>query len=147
MLAMAGKAMAGVKKWFDDGVAGSGPRAVMATRPIALTRTVSLVAIGTSTGGPAALHRILIDLPTTFTVPIVVVQHMSRGFIDGLAKRLSANVALKVVVADDGQILVPGNGVPCARRSPYRRARRDGRVALSSAAQIGGFRTVGRFSI
>jgi two-component system chemotaxis response regulator CheB len=137
LLAMA-KAMAGVKvvrRWGG----GSGPRAVMATRPIALTRTVSLVAIGTSTGGPAALHRILIDLPTTFAVPIVVVQHMSRGFIDGLAKWLSANVALRVVVAEDGQILSPGT-VYLAPDDRHMGVRGDGRVALSSAAQVGGFR-------
>jgi two-component system chemotaxis response regulator CheB len=40
---------------------------------------VKLIAIATSTGGPAALHRILIELPRDFGVPIVVVQHMAHG--------------------------------------------------------------------
>jgi len=138
LLAMA-KAMAGVKVVRRWGAGNRGRVAPPSGRPIVPTRGVQLVTIGTSTGGPAALHRILIDLPTNFAVPIVVVQHMARGFIEGLAKWLSANVALKVIVADDGQMLVPGT-VYLAPDGSHMGVRGDGRVALSSAAIVSGFR-------
>jgi two-component system, chemotaxis family, protein-glutamate methylesterase/glutaminase len=137
LLAMA-KAMASVKvvrRWGGVGARPSPSHGRAAVSP----RQMRLVAIGTSTGGPAALHRILIDLPPTFTAPIVIVQHMARGFIGGLAKWLSANVALKVLVAEDGQTLLPGT-VYLAPDDHHMGVRGDGRVALSSAAAIGGFR-------
>ncbi|MEO7084815.1 MAG: chemotaxis-specific protein-glutamate methyltransferase CheB [Gemmatimonadaceae bacterium] len=137
LLSMA-KAMAGVKvvRRWGGGAARVTPPSGRTAHPV---RRVTMVAIGTSTGGPAALHRILIDLPPTFPVPIVVVQHMARGFIDGLAKWLSANVALKVVVAEDGQRLVAGT-VYLAPDERHMGVRGDGRVALSSAAAVSAFR-------
>lgn len=102
------------------------------------TRTARAVAIGTSTGGPAALHRILIDLPRDFPAPILVVQHMARGFIDGLARWLSANVALKVVVGADGDTLAPGTVYVGPDNRHLGVA--DGRVALSDDAPSNGFR-------
>jgi two-component system chemotaxis response regulator CheB len=105
------------------------PRAGRATR---------VIAIGTSTGGPAALHRILIDLPRDFPAPIVVVQHMARGFIDGLARWLSANVAVKVTVGGDGDALSPGT----VYLGPDNRhiGVADGRIVLSDEAALNGFR-------
>src|SRR6185436_16726900 len=93
-----------VRRWSVPGTRRPAPGRARA-EPNGITR---LIAIGTSTGGPAALHRILIDLPRDFSIPIVVVQHMARGFIDGLAKWLGANVALKVTTASQGELLVPG---------------------------------------
>lgn len=100
---------------------------------------VRLVAIGTSTGGPAALHRILIDLPRDYPVPVVVVQHMARGFIDGLAKWLGANVALKVTTAAHGEPLVSGT-VYIAPDDHHLGVSSEGRAVLSTAAAIAGFR-------
>jgi len=98
-----------------------------------------LVAIGTSTGGPAALHRILIDLPRDFDVPIVVVQHMARGFIDGLVKWLSGSVALKVTTAAHGEPLLAGT-VYVAPDDRHLGVTSDGRAVLASTAPLGGFR-------
>jgi two-component system chemotaxis response regulator CheB len=102
-------------------------------------RPLKLIAIGTSTGGPAALHRILIDLPTGFAVPIVVVQHMARGFIDGLAKWLGANVALKVTTVAHGEPLVGGT-VYLAPDDRHLGVTSDGRAVLTATAPINGFR-------
>jgi len=44
-----------------------------------------VLAIGCSTGGPQVLHRILSALPADFPIPVVVVQHITHGFIKGLA--------------------------------------------------------------
>lgn len=141
LLAMA-KAMAAVKvvrRWGAPGVARTGPSKATDAAPRSGARRVRMIAIGTSTGGPAALHRILIDLPAGFGVPIVVVQHMAHGFIEGLAKWLSANVALKVVVATPGELFVPGT-VYIAPDGQHLGANTDGTAAVSSASPIGGFR-------
>jgi len=68
---------------------------------------VSLVCVGCSTGGPAALQRILPVLPGDFPVPMVVVQHMPQGFTEPFARRLDGLCSLHVQEASPGQILEP----------------------------------------
>lgn len=68
----------------------------------------TLIAIGSSTGGPAALSRVLSVLPADFSVPIVVVQHMPKLFVQSLAARLNSESALTVVVAEEGGALEAG---------------------------------------
>ncbi|WP_317951462.1 chemotaxis protein CheB, partial [Rossellomorea marisflavi] len=48
----------------------------------------ALIAIGTSTGGPRALQKVLGELPRAIPAPIVIVQHMPPGFTKSLATRL-----------------------------------------------------------
>lgn len=67
----------------------------------------SLVCVGCSTGGPAALQRILPVLPEDFPVPILVVQHMPPGFTAPFARRLDGLCSLHVQEASPGQILEP----------------------------------------
>jgi two-component system chemotaxis response regulator CheB len=136
-LAMA-KAMAGVKvvrRWSKPS------RGTLATPRARVTpnSTVKLVAIGTSTGGPAALHRILIDLPHDFAVPIVAVQHMARGFIDGLVKWLGGSIALKVTTPAHGDLLVAGT-VYIAPDDRHLGVSSEGRAILTASAPVGGFR-------
>jgi len=64
-----------------------------------------VLAIGCSTGGPQALHRILSALPADFSIPVVVVQHITHGFIDGLVEWLQDHTALKVKLAEHGEPL------------------------------------------
>lgn len=101
--------------------------------------SVKLIAIGTSTGGPAALHRILIDLPRDFDVPIVAVQHMARGFIDGLVKWLGGSIAMKVTTPTPGEALLPGT-VYVAPDDRHLGVSAEGRAVLASTAPLGGFR-------
>lgn len=70
---------------------------------------IGLIAIGSSTGGPAALQTILSRLPSNLSVPVVIVQHISDGFIDGFAKWLQVHSKLPIHVAYDGQMLRSGN--------------------------------------
>lgn len=100
---------------------------------------IRLVAIGTSTGGPAALHRILLDLGRDLATPIVVVQHMSLGFMNGLADWLRANAGLKVSLASDGEPLVNG-AVYLAPDGAHLGVTPDNRATLFKGAAIGGFR-------
>ncbi len=111
-------------------------------RPQALRQggRVQVVAIGASTGGPAALARILSDIPGDLAVPVLVVQHIARGFTQGLASWLNASSALRVKVGEQGEALAP--------RTVYLAP--DGRhmgvsadralIRITDAAPVGGFR-------
>lgn len=68
----------------------------------------TMVAIGASTGGPAALREILGSLPASFPTPIVCVQHISAGFLQGLIDWLSSTCALRVAIARAGDRPQPG---------------------------------------
>jgi len=67
-----------------------------------------LVAIGTSTGGPQALARLLAALPADFPCPIAVALHIPEGYTQTLAQRLDQNSPLAVAEAEDGMVLAPG---------------------------------------
>lgn len=67
----------------------------------------SLVAIASSTGGPQALHTLLPMFPKNIGVPIVIVQHMPKGFTASLAERIDAQSNLKVKEAEEGEVLKP----------------------------------------
>ncbi len=68
----------------------------------------SLVAIGTSTGGPVALQRVLMALPAGFPAPVVLVQHMPASFTPAFAERLNKLCQIQVRQAEDGEMLKPG---------------------------------------
>jgi two-component system, chemotaxis family, protein-glutamate methylesterase/glutaminase len=72
---------------------------------------VRMIVIGTSTGGPQALHRLLCALPSTMPVPIAVVLHIPAGYTEALAKRLDQSCALHVVEAADEWVFQPGQVV------------------------------------
>jgi two-component system chemotaxis response regulator CheB len=66
------------------------------------------VGIGASTGGPRALCSVLGRLPADYPLPILVVQHIGTGFVDGLVSWLDDQIALPVRAARDGAHLAPG---------------------------------------
>lgn len=67
-----------------------------------------LMAIGTSTGGPVALQKVLTKLPANFPYPIVLVQHMPATFTAAFAARLNNLCKIGVKEAEDGDTLKPG---------------------------------------
>jgi len=75
---------------------------------ISFVKHQSIVAIGTSTGGPKALLTVLKEIPKDFQAPIVIVQHMPPGFTKSLAERLDHNCHLQVKEAEDGDVLQDG---------------------------------------
>jgi two-component system chemotaxis response regulator CheB len=76
--------------------------------PAAVDRRARVVAIGASTGGPAALAQILGNLPTTLAAPVLIVQHITPGFAAGLADWLRTQTALTVRLARADEPTRPG---------------------------------------
>lgn len=76
---------------------------------VAPSNDIQLVAIGASTGGPPVLQTILSALPKPFPVPILIVQHISSGFVQGLADWLTHRGGLPVTLAADGDRALPGH--------------------------------------
>ncbi len=68
----------------------------------------SIVAIGSSTGGPSALLAVLGRLPKDLKVPVVVAQHIADGFVPGLVSWLNAGCAIDVVLGEEGVRPDPG---------------------------------------
>ncbi len=81
------------------------PRAGLPQRSRPIPR---IIVLGTSTGGPVALQRLLPELPDDLPVAMIVVQHMPPGFTGPLAKRLDGLSRVKVCEAGHGQAVVPG---------------------------------------
>ncbi len=72
---------------------------------------VRLVVIGTSTGGPVALQKVLTRLPAAFPVPVLLIQHMPETFTEAFAARLDQLCAIKVRQAGEGTPLRAGEAV------------------------------------
>lgn len=87
----------------------SRPAALEVVEPPAVEGSIGLVAVGASTGGPAALNTFLGGLSPDFPVPVVVVQHISSGFTTNLAEWLNKQSPLQVQVAHAHQTVEPGN--------------------------------------
>lgn len=100
---------------------------------------VRVVAIGASTGGPQALHTILTQFPSRFPVPILCVQHISEGFLQGLVSWLDSQCSLSVQIARAGE-LPRGGTVYFAPEGRHLEFDRHGRFFYSSAPPLGGHR-------
>lgn len=72
------------------------------------TAPVRVVAMGASTGGPLVLRTILAGLPTDFSAPVMITQHISPGFTDGFAQWLGQSSGFPVKLAGAGERLMPG---------------------------------------
>jgi two-component system, chemotaxis family, protein-glutamate methylesterase/glutaminase len=94
-------------------------------------RDAAVIAIAASTGGPAAIQRLVSDLPRDLSVPIVVVQHMPSGFTRLFAERLERLSHYGAEEAKDGVELAPRRIYVAPGGMQTRFALWDGRVGLS----------------
>jgi len=68
-----------------------------------------VIGIGASTGGPRALPEVLRKLPRDLPVPVLIVQHMSKGFVDAFVEWLATETPLPVALGKDGDVPQPGH--------------------------------------
>ncbi|MEO5331166.1 MAG: chemotaxis-specific protein-glutamate methyltransferase CheB [Magnetococcus sp. YQC-5] len=138
-------------------------RPVVMPAPVAVTSgSCQVVALACSTGGPQALHTILRMLPRNLPFAMVVVQHISPGFIGGLVKWLADACKLTIKLAEEGERLQPGivllapddhhvliraeSGglwVHLSQTPPINRFRPSGNPLFTSLAQVAPGRAVG----
>lgn len=69
----------------------------------------SILVIGASTGGPPALNYILGKLPPKFPLPVLVTQHITHGFMEGLIAWLQDECPLKIKIGEDNEIVERGS--------------------------------------
>ncbi|SCY61709.1 two-component system, chemotaxis family, response regulator CheB [Nitrosospira sp. Nl5] len=98
--------------------------------PVSKSVQIRIVIIGASTGGPSAIEAILAALPKNFPVPILIVQHISPGFIGGFVQWLANSSDLPVHVATHGELLLPGH-VYVAPDDYQMKVERKGKIALT----------------
>ncbi|MGI1937817.1 protein-glutamate methylesterase/protein-glutamine glutaminase [Shewanella oncorhynchi] len=89
-------------------------RTSTATTIRASGKQYKLLLIGTSTGGPVALQKILTQFPANYPHPILLIQHMPAAFTPAFASRLNGLCKIEVKEAANGDLLKPG----CAYLAP-----------------------------
>ena len=103
------------------------------------SRSPSIVAIGASTGGPQVLQAILSKLPSDFPCPILCVQHISAGFLQGLVTWLDGQCPLRVKIAEADELAAAGT-IYFAPGQYHLEINRHGRLLLSNAPAVDGHR-------
>lgn len=99
--------------------------------------TLRAVVIGASTGGPKTLLKIIQSLNTTTRIPILIVQHMPKGFTTSFAERLNMGSKSEVVEAKDGMkieskiYIAPGD---------FHMVVRNGKISLNQGPKQNGTR-------
>ena len=170
------RAMAGIKLITRRASSSSSSSAGLTTMPMPLIQPLTqptdfqadpadmprLLAVAASTGGPQALVTVLRDLPASFPLPILVVQHISPGFVNGMVEWLDENIPLQAQVArageqiragtvyvapDDRHLLIEQFGAKLVVRlgegEPVARHRPSASPLFSSVAQVLGRRAIG----
>jgi len=102
-------------------------------------KTIRMLAIGASTGGPQALHTILTQLPSNFPVPVVCIQHITEGFLQGLVTWLDGECRLSIKIATAGEMPQAG-WVYFAPEGHHLELSRNGRFSYSTSPPLGGHR-------
>ena len=99
--------------------------------------TIKVLTIGASTGGPQALHAIISKLPANFPVPVICVQHISEGFLQGLVDWLGYESKLPVKIASFGELPQAGT-VYFPPEKRHLELDSKGRFVYSEAANVAG---------
>jgi len=132
-----------VRRWPRSGTAPKTARPVLAAGA-ATQPACRIVAIGTSTGGPPVLRTILSQVPRDIAVPIVIVQHISPGFQQGLIDWLAKDTGFPVHIAAHNECLLPGHAY-MAPDNFHLGVRGDYRVVLSDAPHENSMRPAASF--
>lgn len=74
---------------------------------MAISADIKVIAIGASAGGPDALQRLLAELPKDFEIPILVVQHITPGFLHSMTEWLGHATGKQVQIATNRERIFP----------------------------------------
>ncbi|AKF05989.1 chemotaxis protein CheB [Sandaracinus amylolyticus] len=110
-----------------------------------LRRSARVIGIVASAGGPAALSSVLEQLPRRGFPPLLVVQHLAKGFSDGLARWLAGS-GHPVSVGGAGERVEPGH-VYVAPEDRHIGLTADARIAISDEPPVGFFRPSGTWML
>ncbi len=94
-----------------------------------------LLAIGTSTGGPVALQELLTQLPASFALPVLLVQHMPATFTEAFAARLNQQCKIEVREAKNGDELKPGLALLAPGGMQMKLVKHGGRMKVKVEAE------------
>lgn len=131
-----------VRRWPQarrDATMPRPPASSAEVRHVHAPAKVRVVALGASTGGPPVLQTILAGLPKDFPAPVLIVQHMAAGFVQGFVEWLSQSSVLPVQIAVHGEIILPAH-VYVAPDEFQMKVERGGRIILSKDAPESGLR-------
>jgi two-component system, chemotaxis family, protein-glutamate methylesterase/glutaminase len=106
-----------------------------------LQHRAAVIGVCASTGGPQVLARLLDALPADYPIPLLVVQHISSGFTEGLVRWLDQTVRLPVGIAADGA--QAGHGVWIAPEGAHLKFTATGRLSLDRRTVVGRHRPSG----
>lgn len=92
---------------------------------VAPVHGVQMVVVGSSTGGPQALSRLLASIPADFPVPLAIALHIPAEYTEAMARRFDKSCAIDVVEATTGLAMRPGLAV-LARGGNHLKLQREG---------------------
>lgn len=98
-----------------------------------------IIAIASSTGGPQALRKVLSGLPASMPCGIVIAQHITQGFTDGLVDWLNKSCTINVKEPYDGEIIEPGIAY-IAPDGFHISVERGSKISLDEGPLVGGHR-------
>ena len=127
-----------VRRW-PRAIAAAVPVPVPADRAAWSAQRVRAIAIGASTGGPLVLQSLLAALPPNLSAPVLIVQHMTPGFVESFVDWLAQSSGFPVHVAGHGQALLPGHAY-VAPDGRHMGVQHGGRIVLSDAPPENGMR-------
>ena len=107
-LTSSSESQSALRSSYSGGLAHSDSPIAASTSRSSSNKVYKCLAIGTSTGGPVALQKILIDLPASFPYPIIMVQHMPASFTEAFASRLNELCKISVKEAQHGENVKKG---------------------------------------
>ncbi len=113
----------------------------MPAQPVAVRHEhhLDIIAVGASAGGTKALQEVFSHLPHEFPLPVLVVQHIAKGYLHGLARWLGEQTALRVTIAENG-CLLDGGTVYLAPDDVHLTVDGKHRILLADDEPINGFK-------
>jgi len=133
-----------VKRWanksvYNHDILNNNIQSVPTGQSRQVNEDFQIIAVGASTGGPLVIKSILSNLKPGFPLPILIVQHIACGFLQGFADWLGDAIALPLHVARHQELILPGH-VYIAPDYMHMGVDSSHRIVLSNEAPVNGLR-------